>query len=98
VSAWVEELTAQRAAERIGEVVSVLVEEVDPAGGEVCGRAEQQGPDVDGTTTLLDAEGFRVGDIVEAQVTGTLGVDLLATVLDPRGAGSAGAAAIGGAR
>ena len=53
VSDLVEELTAQRAEERIGERVEVLVESVYDA--EVVGRAAQQGPEVDGTTTLLDA-------------------------------------------
>ncbi|MGB7447917.1 MAG: MiaB/RimO family radical SAM methylthiotransferase, partial [Ornithinimicrobium sp.] len=83
VSAWVEELTAQRTAERIGQLVSVLVEEVDPVNGEVTGRVEQQGPDVDGTTSLLGGADLRVGDIVTAEVTDTMGVDLLARVLDP---------------
>ena len=52
VSSLVEELTAQRAEERIGEEVVVLVEEVTED-GEVVGRAEHQGPEVDGTTTLI---------------------------------------------
>jgi ribosomal protein S12 methylthiotransferase len=87
LTALVEELTAQRAEERIGEQVSVLVEEVDQHGehpvAEVTGRAEQQGPDVDGTTVLVGAatSGLRVGDIVTATVVGTEGVDLVAEVL-----------------
>ena len=48
----VEELTAQRAEERIGETVTVLVEEVDEESGEVVGRAAHQGPDVDGECRL----------------------------------------------
>jgi ribosomal protein S12 methylthiotransferase len=79
VTALVEELTAQRAEERIGETVSVLVEAV--SGGSVEGRAEHQGPEVDGTTTL---EGLPpdtpvgVGDLVTAEVVATDGVDLIA--------------------
>ena len=56
VTALVEELTAQRAEERIGETVEVLVESV--ADGEVVGRAAHQGPEVDGSTYLL---GVRAG-------------------------------------
>ena len=82
VSAWVEELTAQRAAERVGQRVRVLVEEVDPDSGEVTGRAEQQGPDVDGTTTLLGDRTLAVGDLVVAEVTDAIGVDLLARVVE----------------
>lgn len=80
VTALVDELTAQRAEDRVGDVVSVLVEHVD--GDAVEGRAGQQGPETDGTTLLIgDGNALlRVGDIVRARVTGTEGVDLVATV------------------
>ncbi|MCW2607725.1 MAG: rimO [Frankiales bacterium] len=66
----VEELTSQRAEERVGERVSVLVESAD---GE--GRAEHQAPEVDGSTTVVGAP---VGEIVEAEVVASEGVDLVA--------------------
>ena len=48
----VEELTAQRAEERVGETVEVLVESLGKK--QVAeGRAEHQGPEVDGVTTLI---------------------------------------------
>jgi len=79
VSGLVEELNAQRAEERIGEVVDVLIEEYDGAAAE--GRADHQGPEVDGTTTVPDVPaGTKVGDIVRARVTGTDGVDLIAVM------------------
>ena len=59
VSSLVEELTAQRAEERLGEEVVVLVESVDD--GEVEGRAAHQGPDVDGSTVLTGAHRPRRG-------------------------------------
>ncbi|MDT7539602.1 MAG: ribosomal protein methylthiotransferase [Actinomycetota bacterium] len=70
-----EQLTAQRAEERIGEVVEVLVESAD---GE--GRAAHQAPDVDGTT-LVNGD-VRVGDIVRAVVVDTEGVDLVADLVE----------------
>jgi ribosomal protein S12 methylthiotransferase len=76
VTALVEELNAQRAEERIGETVSVLVESLED--GVVEGRAEHQGPEVDGTTLLELADGALVGDIVVAEVVATDGVDLIA--------------------
>jgi ribosomal protein S12 methylthiotransferase len=77
VTRLVEELTAQRAEERVGEPVDVLVESVDGSTGE--GRAAHQGPEVDGCTTLTALPaGTRVGDLVTALVTGSDGVDLLA--------------------
>ena len=75
VSALVEELTSQRALERIGEEVEVLVERVDEETVE--GRAAHQGPEVDGSTYLVDSDA-RVGDLVRAAVVSAEGADLYA--------------------
>ena len=75
VASLVDELVAQRAADRVGERVDVLVEQVDGDG--VVGRAAHQGPDVDGCTTLVGAD-VRVGELVEATVTEAVGADLIA--------------------
>lgn len=80
VMTLVEELNAQRAEERIGEEVSVLIESVED--GVVEGRAAHQGPEVDGMTTVLGTLGARVGDIVTATVEDTEGVDLIASALE----------------
>jgi tRNA A37 methylthiotransferase MiaB len=79
-SALIEELNAQRAEERIGQRVEVLVEEIDDEEGLVVGRALHQGPDVDGVTMLrLDqCEGVGIGGLVPATVVGTEGIDLVA--------------------
>lgn len=77
VTALVEELTSQRADERIGEEVEVLVERVGGDAGTVEGRGAHQGPEVDGSTYLLDSDA-RVGDLVRATVVGSEGVDLYA--------------------
>jgi ribosomal protein S12 methylthiotransferase len=77
VGALAEELCAQRADERVGSTVDVLVETVDADGVE--GRAAHQAPEVDGSTTLVGAvTGLRPGHLVRAVVTGTVGVDLVA--------------------
>ena len=83
VTALVEELTARRAEERIGESVEVLVESVDLSseGDGAVGRTAYQGPDADGITTLVlsSAEAVpAVGDLVPAVVVASDGVDLLA--------------------
>jgi ribosomal protein S12 methylthiotransferase len=79
VTALVEELTSQRADERIGEQVEVLVERAEDAGEgqRIEGRGAHQGPEVDGSTFLLDSTA-RVGDLVRAVVVGAEGADLLA--------------------
>lgn len=85
VTALAEELTAQRAEERLGEEVLVLVESVDTdeEDGELLveGRAAHQGPEVDGSTLLSgDLAGIAVGDMIRAHVVDTDGVDLVAEV------------------
>jgi len=80
VTDLVEQLTAQRAEERVGEHVVVLVESVENTSeGLVAeGRAEHQGPEVDGTTRLLGDESSDVGDLVRAVVVASEGADLVA--------------------
>ena len=77
----VEELNIQRAEERIGEHVEVLVEGLDQDTDELTGRAAHQGPDVDGATILRlrpGAQAPAVGEIVSAVVLHTEGIDLIA--------------------
>jgi ribosomal protein S12 methylthiotransferase len=79
VTSLVEELTAQRAEERLGERVEVLVETV--RGRRAVGRAAHQAPEVDGSTELRlgpDHPPARPGDLLTARVVATRGVDLIA--------------------
>ena len=73
-----DELVAQRAVARIGERVTVLVEE---AGHEIAGRAAHQGPEVDGNVALITNEHLDRGNLVDAVVCGTEGIDLVATTI-----------------
>ncbi|MDN5726771.1 MAG: 30S ribosomal protein S12 methylthiotransferase RimO [Propionibacteriales bacterium] len=72
-----EALVEQRAEDRIGERVEVLVETIED--GEVIGRAAHQGPEVDGSTTLVGRTA-EIGDLVGATVTESAGVDLFARI------------------
>ena len=77
VDRLVETLTAERAEERVGETVEVLVESVHS--GSVRGRAAHQTPEVDGETLVHLGHGSvrpQPGDIVAATVVGATGVDL----------------------
>ncbi|GAA0917060.1 30S ribosomal protein S12 methylthiotransferase RimO [Streptomyces thermoalcalitolerans] len=83
ISRLAEELVSQRAEERVGETVHVLVESVDDEEG-VYGRAAHQAPETDGQvllTGLTGGEDVAVGRMVEAKVVGTEGVDLVAEPL-----------------
>jgi tRNA A37 methylthiotransferase MiaB len=72
-----DELMAQRAADRMGESLDVLIEE--DADGGYLGRAAHQAPEVDGVTTIRTRARLAPGDMVRAVVTGSDGVDLDAT-------------------
>ena len=73
-----EELTAQRAEERIGEELRVLIEE-DLGDGGFEGRADHQGPEVDGSVTVQGI-GLAPGQIVRAVAVDAEGVDLIARI------------------
>jgi ribosomal protein S12 methylthiotransferase len=85
----VEQLITERAQERIGSVVDVLVDRViaveDDApttvGPDAEGRADHQAPEVDGTT-LLPGVVVAPGTIVRATVVDAVGADLIAAPLD----------------
>jgi ribosomal protein S12 methylthiotransferase len=90
VADLVDELVGQRAEERVGDIVEVLVEEIvrDGTSEEIVGRAAHQGPEVDGSTRLVlptndrrIQEPVRVGDLVKALVVASEGVDLVAQVV-----------------
>ena len=71
-----DELMAQRAEDRIGELIEVLIEEVT-GDGTYEGRAAHQGPD-DGSTTVHADRPLAPGDLVTARVVESLGADLIA--------------------
>ncbi|MEV4893165.1 radical SAM protein, partial [Nonomuraea sp. NPDC055795] len=73
-----EELTAQRAEERIGTELDVLIEE-DLGDGGYEGRAAHQGPEVDGSVTVQGI-GLVPGQIVRAVAVDAEGVDLIARI------------------
>jgi ribosomal protein S12 methylthiotransferase len=85
LSRLADELVAQRAEDRTGEALDVLVESLDPVVGVAEGRAAHQAPEVDGSTTVRGLDVLpripRVGDLVRAKVVGSDGADLVAEVL-----------------
>ncbi|MFJ5594937.1 30S ribosomal protein S12 methylthiotransferase RimO [Streptomyces noursei] len=87
VSRLAEELTAQRASERVGESVRVLVDRIDDEDDGVVGRAAHQAPETDGVTLLTSGQDLRPGRMVEAKVVASEGVDLVAEVLSVDGTG-----------
>ncbi|MFE2727348.1 30S ribosomal protein S12 methylthiotransferase RimO [Kitasatospora sp. NPDC059327] len=80
LSRLAEEMTAQRAEQRIGTEVEVLIESVD--GDLVEGRAAHQAPETDGLTTLTGVTDPEVGRFYRARVVASEGVDLVAEALE----------------
>jgi len=79
VTDLVTALNGERAEERIGTTVEVLVEELETdRPGHLEGRAAHQGPEVDGSTLVRGCPDARIGDLVRAVVLESDGVDLVA--------------------
>lgn len=82
VSALVDELVSQRAEDRVGQIVDVLIESVSVGAAE--GRAAHQAPEVDGCATVIwepaSHEIPAVGDIVTGVVQSSDGADLVVRV------------------
>ena len=76
LSSLADEMVSMRAAARIGEHVRVLIEDLELQEG----RAEHQGPEVDGTTSFIDTN-FEVGQYIDAVIIDSMGADLVARPL-----------------
>lgn len=83
-SALADQMISERAAARHGEEVSILMEDAQEAEG----RAAHQGPEVDGSTRLVEMQTFvresgryQIGNYIRGEVIGSDGVDLLARVI-----------------
>ncbi|MCC2593138.1 30S ribosomal protein S12 methylthiotransferase RimO [Tessaracoccus sp. OS52] len=63
-----------RAAERVGQSATVLVEGTDDG---VVGRAPHQGPETDGVVVLEGSAAVAVGDFVEVEFVDSEGIDLI---------------------
>ncbi len=73
-----DEIGFERAAQRVGSVVDVLVEGVDPDEDVVVGRWRGQAPEIDGFVLLDRGE---PGQIVSAKIADSAGYDLEGEVL-----------------
>ena len=68
-----QELMSQKANSRIGLTSQFLVESLED--DEITGRIQQQGPETDGISYILD-KNIKLGDILEVEVIGNNGADL----------------------
>jgi tRNA A37 methylthiotransferase MiaB len=88
LSALAEQLVTERALDRVGETVEVLVESLidgesaSEAGSGIRpaaeGRAAHQAPEVDGSTSLTELADSAVGALITARVIEAVGADLVA--------------------
>lgn len=72
-----EAISAEKLKSRIGNVETILVDEIN--GDEAIGRTRSDAPEIDGVVYLANAEGLMPGDLVEAEITGSDGHDLWAS-------------------
>lgn len=97
ISGLVDELMSQRAEDRVGTEVTVLVEQAEDDDFECTGRAAHQAPEVDGECVVERGSGLEPGELVRAVVVGTEGADLVVSPRERIPAGRGGLVAAGSA-
>jgi ribosomal protein S12 methylthiotransferase RimO len=93
ISSLVDELVVQRAEDRVGSEVVVLVEQAEDDDFECTGRAAHQAPEVDGECVLERGSGLEAGELVRCVVVDTEGADLVVSPREVLPGGRAGLAA-----
>ena len=73
LSSLADNLVSERANQRLGEEVLVLIEDAELQEG----RAAHQGPEVDGSTSFIGTH-YEVGEYIPGLVVDSLGADLIA--------------------
>lgn len=71
-----EEISAHKLEQKVGQIIQVLVDEVD--GDQAIARSKADAPEIDGVVYLKDADGLMVGDLLEVEVLDADGHDLWA--------------------
>jgi ribosomal protein S12 methylthiotransferase len=71
-----ETISAQRLAAKLGQTLTVLVDEVD--GTRARARSWADAPEIDGTVHIAGAQGLKVGEFARVRVTGSDAHDLRA--------------------
>ena len=69
-----QEVSANRLATKVGQVLEVLVDEVTPEGA--VGRSSADAPEIDGVVYLDQASGLQPGDLVSVRITAADDYDL----------------------
>jgi ribosomal protein S12 methylthiotransferase len=72
-------ISREKLAERVGQVVTVLVDEAEPGG--VYGRTYADAPEVDGIVRVETTAGVAAGEFIEVEVTDSDAHDLYGAVL-----------------
>lgn len=73
------EISAQRLAAKVGQTITVLVDELIEGGA--VARSSADAPDIDGSVLVSGKRGLNVGEFVDVQITGSEEHDLFAKVL-----------------
>ena len=76
LSTIADRVVSERATQRIGQEVEVLIDDEELQEG----RADFQGPEVDGTVGFIDSH-YKLGDWVRAVITDSAGADLIGRAL-----------------
>lgn len=75
------DISARKLRARIGEELTILVDEVDEATGTVIGRSYADAPQIDGVVRATGGAGIAVGEFVDVEIHGADAHDLSGDIL-----------------
>jgi len=76
-------ISEEKMAEKVGNSMAVLVDEIDPDRGVAIGRGPGDAPEIDGRVVIEDGAGLREGMFAQVRITGADTYDLHGVVDEP---------------
>jgi ribosomal protein S12 methylthiotransferase len=73
-----QRISAERLAQKIGNTIEVLIDEINEEG--IIGRSHADAPEIDGAVFIRPVAGLAVGDIISARVSAADDYDLFAEI------------------
>lgn len=75
------EISAEKAKEKVGDILEVIVEGYDPVSEACYGRSKADAPDIDGKVFFTSGKRYTAGEIINVKITESMDYDLIGEAL-----------------
>ncbi len=75
------EISAEKAKEKVGDILEVMVEGYDPVSEACYGRSKADAPDIDGKVFFTSGKRYTAGEIIKVKITESMDYDLIGEAL-----------------